>query len=298
MINLNLIPFGLETQTGELIDVTSVPSGKGCGCICPSCKAPLIARKGEINEWHFAHLSRGTYSATEDACDYSFYVSARMMARQLIEHDLQLLLPELVTSVADMINFELVERKRMVTESRLINISNCNAEQRFYNAEIDIVGEVGGIPFGIYFTHSGRELPLELNVPTGERCGLIAVSLSSLPMKFVMAKQKKVSYREVLQNLLAEDINSKSWVYHPRYKPIEAALKRELSQLKSEAEKSKPEPAASTIGSTYQNKLRNDPSFLIRFECTSCLVQWDSLDASDINCPNCHRSEHRKALNI
>lgn len=298
MINLNLIPFGLETQTGQLIDVTDVPSGKGCGCICPSCKTPLVARKGEINEWHFAHLSRGTYSATEDACDFSFYVSARMMARQLIDHDLQLLLPELAISVADIINFDLVERKRTVTESRLISISNCHAEQRFYNAEVDIVGEVGGIPFGIYFTHPGREIPFDLDIPDGERCGIIAISLSSLPMKFVMAKQKKISYREVLQNLLAEDTQSKSWVYHPRYKPIEEALKRELMQLQSAAKQEKTESVAWTARNKHQNKPRSDTGFLIRFECTRCAVQWDSQDSSDISCPKCHSSQHRKALNI
>lgn len=92
-MNFNLIPFGLESITGQLIDVDSVQSGKSCGCVCPCCKTPLVAKKGDIKEWHFAHHTRGTYSETQDSCEYSFHLSVRMMARQLIKNELQLELP-------------------------------------------------------------------------------------------------------------------------------------------------------------------------------------------------------------
>jgi hypothetical protein len=42
---MNLIPFALLLDTKLLIDVADVESGKKCGCICPSCKIPLIAKK-------------------------------------------------------------------------------------------------------------------------------------------------------------------------------------------------------------------------------------------------------------
>lgn len=41
-----LIPFGLHKKSNRLVDVGSVAKGKACGCICPSCQTPLIARQG------------------------------------------------------------------------------------------------------------------------------------------------------------------------------------------------------------------------------------------------------------
>jgi len=91
---LNHIPFGLRESDGAIIDVHAVPRGRGCGCICPSCRTPLVARQGREKVWHFAHASRNVYERTAQECDYSFYVSVRLMARQLIGSDLVLALPE------------------------------------------------------------------------------------------------------------------------------------------------------------------------------------------------------------
>ena len=79
---LNHIPFGLRESDGAIIDVYAVQ--RGCGCICPSCQTPLIARQGEEKVWHFAHASRNVYDRTVQECDFSFCVSVRFMARQLI----------------------------------------------------------------------------------------------------------------------------------------------------------------------------------------------------------------------
>ena len=89
-IDLNLIPFGLRKRDGKFLDVAEVPRGKRCGCICPSCKTPLVARHGEIKEWHFAHVSRSVYAQTKKECEFSFFVSARMMARQIIGERLEI----------------------------------------------------------------------------------------------------------------------------------------------------------------------------------------------------------------
>ena len=50
--------------TGQLVDVDKVPVGNKCGCFCPACKEPLIAKnQGTKRMHHFAHQS-----GTE--CDY------------------------------------------------------------------------------------------------------------------------------------------------------------------------------------------------------------------------------------
>jgi hypothetical protein len=50
-----LIPYALLDD--RLVHVDTVESGAACGCICPGCKAPMIARKGAVRRHHFAHAS-------------------------------------------------------------------------------------------------------------------------------------------------------------------------------------------------------------------------------------------------
>jgi hypothetical protein len=35
--------------------IGEVERGADCGCVCPECASPLVARQGAANDWHFAH---------------------------------------------------------------------------------------------------------------------------------------------------------------------------------------------------------------------------------------------------
>lgn len=48
------IPFG-RNPDGDMVSVDAVPRGLDCNCVCAECGSPLVARKGEINQHHFAH---------------------------------------------------------------------------------------------------------------------------------------------------------------------------------------------------------------------------------------------------
>lgn len=50
---ISKIPYG--EKEGNLLHVSQVVSGLNCNCVCPECKSPLIARKGEKTKHHFAH---------------------------------------------------------------------------------------------------------------------------------------------------------------------------------------------------------------------------------------------------
>lgn len=53
-MNLLSIFAGIDAG-GEMRFVGDVPRGAACGCRCVSCGAPLVARRGEVRHWHFAH---------------------------------------------------------------------------------------------------------------------------------------------------------------------------------------------------------------------------------------------------
>ena len=94
----SLIPFGLQRSSDRLVDVARVPRGSECGCICPSCSVPLVARQGDIKEWHFAHRSRDASTNVAQRCDYSLFMSIRLMFRQLSIDGIQYRTPEYADS--------------------------------------------------------------------------------------------------------------------------------------------------------------------------------------------------------
>lgn len=47
--------FAGVDQAGVIRFVGDVPRGAACGCSCEACGAPLVAKRGEVNKWHFAH---------------------------------------------------------------------------------------------------------------------------------------------------------------------------------------------------------------------------------------------------
>lgn len=50
------LTYALDSE-GKLVNIEQVESGIKCNCICPACKKPLVAKKGEIRKYHFAHFS-------------------------------------------------------------------------------------------------------------------------------------------------------------------------------------------------------------------------------------------------
>jgi len=147
--DFNLIPFGYNSADETFVDVENVPRGAKCGCICPACKTPLIARQGEEKEWHFAHASRKVYEKTQKECEFSFYLSVRMMARQIIGDELKIRLPEYKDSVSSYIpalGYPLHE-SFVVSESKEICLSNVMVESSFEGVAVDIVGYISDFKF-------------------------------------------------------------------------------------------------------------------------------------------------------
>ena len=54
-------------KDNKLIHISNVENGLKCGCICPSCKGKMIAKKGKIKVHHFAHYNKDCGLAGETA---------------------------------------------------------------------------------------------------------------------------------------------------------------------------------------------------------------------------------------
>ena len=76
--------YGL--RNGDAVRISDVASGLGCNCICPECKAPLIAKKGDIRQHHFAH------NADTD-CTGGVESSLHLLAKKVLSAQQSIVLP-------------------------------------------------------------------------------------------------------------------------------------------------------------------------------------------------------------
>lgn len=48
--------YARHVKDKDVVHVSKVERGKACGCVCLDCGDPVVAKKGEIKEWHFSHV--------------------------------------------------------------------------------------------------------------------------------------------------------------------------------------------------------------------------------------------------
>lgn len=291
----NLIPFGYQIETDRYLDVNDVERGDRCGCICPSCKTPLVARKGDERIWHFAHKSRKTFECTETKCEYSVYVSVRMMARQIIGDKLEIKLPEYIGTAFK----QLVGSKSFtVAKEQIVTLENVCVEHTYNTISVDIQGDIRGIPFVIYFTHPGRESPALLASVSGERCGIVEIDLGIIANKlFGIAKKTNRSFQEILGDFLYGDLSSKRWLYHPRY----ALLHKDAldSMVDPHPPKNRLDCPIDINNNNSPKKNRKtfirpkNPMDEVTFLCRSCKVKWKGDYPGESVCPTCNSRKHR-----
>ncbi len=306
MSDSNKIPFGLRESDNSLVDVFDVPNGKQSGCVCPSCGTPLEARQGDINVWHFAHSSRNVYKKKKNECQYSFYLSVRLMARQLIGKQITLSLPEYKGTIEyyeGVLRFT-QSKEFIVSKEQDKTLGNLEVENTFSGVAVDLIGTIGAFKFVVYFTHPERNVPDALFHPNDTKCGVIQISLDVLQAQFRSAKSEGKTYHEILTDFLSNDRVSKKWIYHPRFKQCASAaivnLQKGASNLKYTVfpgirnrtiSYSRPKPNKyerdDALKAYDVNIQVEQPAKLVTFECIFCKTRWDGYEAGGNKCPKC-----------
>jgi hypothetical protein len=81
------IPFG-RNVCGDMVSIDTVSRGLDCNCVCEECETPLVARKGERNQHHFAHY------AEPENCVAARETSIHKFAKGIICKALEVCLPD------------------------------------------------------------------------------------------------------------------------------------------------------------------------------------------------------------
>lgn len=76
-------------ELDQLVNIKQVEKGLACHCFCFECNEPVVARKGEKNEHHFAH------SSNKESCNISPESILHKFAKQVIMEEQSIVLPPL-----------------------------------------------------------------------------------------------------------------------------------------------------------------------------------------------------------
>ncbi|WP_087021603.1 competence protein CoiA family protein [Thaumasiovibrio subtropicus] len=304
---MTLIPFALREADQELVDVHEVPRGRKSGCICPSCKTPLTARQGDVNEWHFAHATKAVNDKTEKECEYSFPVSVRLMLHQLLQGQLDITLPSYEDTIEE--HSTLTGRQLThtfpITESKTVTVTNVQSDTQFEGTSVDAVANVGDYTIVFYCTYQGRSVPWSLVPPHHEKCGVVAIELCETLALFQEKKSKETTYKDVLIEFLKEGTEFKRWVYHPRYdkclKAAQSALHAQVSEhnadyqlLFSGQEEVSDNQRYAEFVDFLHGPQRKVTSTKCIFYCEECGECWEG--DSHRYCPNCKTYLYTKVL--
>jgi hypothetical protein len=82
------VPWGIRKEDGRLVGVDQVEQGLACGCICPGCKAALVAAKGEVLSHHFRHYAETPH------CDGAPETALHLLAKQIVVEARDICLPD------------------------------------------------------------------------------------------------------------------------------------------------------------------------------------------------------------
>jgi len=186
----NRIPFGLKD--GRLVHVDDVERGLQCGCACPGCEAPLIARHGEKNIHHFSH-------ANSASCEGAYETSLHLAAKEVLEEELHIVLPAVTARL---------ENNRAPVEF---------APQKDYPIDsIELERKLGAtIPDAIAII-AGYKLAIEIKVTHGidddklsrirqEGVSTLEIDLSDLPRDL---------NKDLIRFHVVESVERKVWIYN------------------------------------------------------------------------------------
>lgn len=201
-------------KDGAITHISKVESGLACGCICPSCRDKLIAKKGQVVRHHFTHHSK-------EPCEYGLETALHLAAKEIITSAKEMTIPQVKLQFPHSYRDGI-----LIHESMKVQIDHVELEKRFEDIVPDIAIYSGEKKFfvEIFVTHAIDERKFEkikkMDIST------IEIDLSELSdlsdeaelMKVILEDNpKKIwKYNRVEEKLLQKYIaaSEKLWIKH------------------------------------------------------------------------------------
>ena len=198
-----LIALNLENKLVHIIDVER---GLACRCTCFTCGDEVIARKGEINEHHFAHASN------KDSCIINTESLIHRYGKQVILDSLSVHLPALPNFIDE-------------HQSTLWTFEKVIPEFSFGKIRPDLVAYTNGKPIFIEIAVTHFIDQEKLNFIKKFAVNTVELDLSSL-----LNSEISIPSDEAKQFIL-DELSHKKWIYPETTKLNSPMLYQPLAEI-------------------------------------------------------------------
>ena len=180
--------FGLRED--RLLHVSEVPRGLTCGCVCPGCHKPLVARQGAIREHHFAH-------AAGHDCRTAVETSLHLAAKEILAGRMEIVLPS--------VEIQFRHRSRTIAPAERYKLTSVALERRLADIVPDVIAHV-----------ENRPLLIEVRVTHGiepqKLARIRSLDLSTLEINLSAAPRDLG--RKDLEELVVGAGTQKRWIHN------------------------------------------------------------------------------------
>lgn len=174
-----ILSYALNAEK-KLVHIDSVKNGLECGCVCPGCKEPLVAKNdGKIREHHFAHVSGND-------CGTGYQTIRHIWGKELIVANQQV--PVALNGKKGFIKTNRIGMEVNLTELNIIPDVFANIEMKYSEFGIEICRFPVPCIVEIYVTHKVDDEKSSIIKKAGIPAIEIDLSKSSAMTKEELAK--------------------------------------------------------------------------------------------------------------
>lgn len=180
-------------KDGAITKIEDVDSGLKCGCVCPACGEPLVAKKGKKMMHHFAHHAGHN-------CEFGYESSLHLAAKEILSNAKKIILPAVYVSFPDS-----YKKDELVYAAKEILIDKVELERRFGDIIPDVVVYAGGKQFFIevFVTH---------RIDDEKLAKLRRADISTIEID--LSKKNSITSVQELEELLLSESEEKKWKYN------------------------------------------------------------------------------------
>jgi len=231
------LAYGMHN--GRLRHIDDVERGLNCGCVCPSCGRPLVAKKGPVNVAHFAHYQGGD-------CGKGLETALHQMAKEILEESREIVLPG----------------RKPSDPTTLYTIEKVDLEKRLGDIVPDVIVYIAGRPILI-------EVVVTHGIDEGKRKAIRELGISTLVID--LSDETRTITKDELAQIVVEGTVKKRWEFNvawekKRQRQLETArrFKVVLNWGSSDARHIEgcPKPEA--------RKYQGQPFATVREDCCHC----------------------------
>lgn len=290
------IPFGISASSGVEVDICDVERGLACECICPSCKAPLNAKKGEINEWHFAHSSKDGHKREVTDCEFSFFVSVRMMSRKILSMTSYIELPEGLVHAA--LNGQYHGKKHLYSlpyaKKSTFKPDSIQVETVWNSMHVDALLTLEEYQIAIFFRCPDKRAAYNYPANKPENTGVLEIDLTGCrELLYGQDRPKNVKFTTLLERFLIDNIDNKKWLFHPRKAKTQEAVDRLLKErISRDVFDGELTFVLQESGDNSESGGTNVREGIYQFRCVICHNKWNGGYVAGRFCQQCQSHLH------